>query len=58
VLDSASRVVVVSDGSKLGRMAFAQICPMSEVHELVTDAEADRGELAAIRDAGVVVTVV
>lgn len=58
VLDSASRVVVVSDGSKLGRVAFAQICPMSAAHELVTDAEADRGELAAIRDAGVVVTVV
>jgi DeoR family transcriptional regulator of aga operon len=58
VLDSASRVVVVSDGSKLGRVAFAQICPMSAVHELVTDAEADLGELAAIRDAGVVMTVV
>jgi DeoR family transcriptional regulator of aga operon len=58
VLDGASSVVVVSDGSKLGRVAFAQICPMSAVHELVTDAEADRGELAAIRDAGVAVTVV
>jgi DeoR family transcriptional regulator, aga operon transcriptional repressor len=58
VMDSASRVVVVADGSKLGRVAFVEICPMGAVSELVTDEEADAGELDAIREAGVAVTVV
>jgi DeoR family transcriptional regulator of aga operon len=58
VMDGASRVVVVADGSKLGRVAFVRICPIGAVQELVTDREADPQELAAIRDAGVDVTVV
>jgi DeoR family transcriptional regulator, aga operon transcriptional repressor len=58
VLDSAAKVVVVSDATKLGRVAFAQICPMSAVNELITDVEADGDELAAIRSAAVAVTVV
>jgi DeoR family transcriptional regulator of aga operon len=58
VMDSASTVVVVADGSKLGRVAFVEIAPIAAVSELVTDEEADPGELAAIREAGVAVTVV
>lgn len=58
VMDSASRVVVVADGSKLGRVAFVQICPITAVHELVTDRDADTGELAVIRETGLDVTVV
>ncbi len=37
----ARRVVVVADSSKLGRAAFAQILPLSEVDVLVTDSGAD-----------------
>jgi DeoR family transcriptional regulator of aga operon len=58
LIERARRVVVVADGSKLGKVAFARICPLSAVDELVTDAEADPGELRAIRDAGLLVTVV
>lgn len=58
VMDSAVRVVVVADGSKLGRVAFVEIAPIGVVAELVTDDEADPAELEAIRDAGVTVTVV
>jgi DeoR family transcriptional regulator of aga operon len=58
LMDRASRVVVVADGSKLGRVAFARICPISAVHELVTDGEAAAGELRAVREAGLEVTVV
>jgi DeoR family transcriptional regulator, aga operon transcriptional repressor len=58
VMDSAVRVVVVADGSKLGRVAFVEIAPIGVVAELVTDDEADHAELEAIRDAGVTVTVV
>ena len=38
--------------------AFARICPISAVHELVTDGEADPEELRALREAGLDVTVV
>jgi DeoR family transcriptional regulator of aga operon len=58
IMDSAARVVVVADGSKLGRVAFVQISPITVVHELVTDDEADADELARIRECGVTVTVV
>jgi len=58
VMDRAARVVVVADSSKLGRVAFVQIAPIDAVHELVIDDEGEPGELAAIRDRGVTVTVV
>ena len=51
-----ARVVVVADGSKVGRLAFARICDLADVHELITDIGGDRDELARIEDAGVTVT--
>jgi DeoR family transcriptional regulator of aga operon len=58
VLERAARVAVVADATKLGRVAFVQICPIAAVHDLVTDREAEGPELDAIREAGVAVTVV
>jgi len=58
VLDAAAHVVVVVDGSKLGRVAFVEICPIAAIGELLTDEEADPAELDGIREAGVDVTVV
>jgi DeoR family transcriptional regulator of aga operon len=49
----ARRVVVVADGSKLGRVAFARICTVAEVDELITDTAADPREIRRIEDAGV-----
>ncbi|WP_299954110.1 DeoR/GlpR family DNA-binding transcription regulator [uncultured Modestobacter sp.] len=49
----AQRVVVVADGSKVGRVTSARVADVAEVHDLVTDTTADPGELARIRDAGV-----
>jgi DeoR family transcriptional regulator of aga operon len=57
-MDTASRVVVVADGSKLGRVAFVEICPIAAAHELITDEEVDADELRRIREAGVEVTIV
>ncbi len=58
LMDRAPHVVVVADGSKLGRVAFARICPISAVHELITDAESDPAEFAALDEAGLKATVV
>jgi len=56
LIERARRVVVVTDSSKIGNVAFAQICPLDLVDDLITDDAADRGMLATIADAGVRVT--
>ena len=58
MLDRARTVVVVADSSKLGLVAFARICPLDAVDELITDVAADATTVAAIREAGVSVTTV
>ena len=52
-LDRSKRVVVVADSSKLGRSAFAHICDLSEVDDLITDNEANPDLLKEVADAGV-----
>ena len=58
LMERARRSVVVADSSKIGRTAFARICAIERVHELITDGAAEDGAVAAIREAGVAVTVV
>jgi DeoR family transcriptional regulator of aga operon len=53
----AQRVVVVADGTKVGRVMLAHIAPLSEIYELITDDSADPAELEAIRRGGVAVHV-
>jgi DeoR family transcriptional regulator of aga operon len=54
----ARRALVVADSSKLGRVAFAQICPLDAVGELITDDDADPLLVRELREAGLVVTTV
>ncbi|MEO8095519.1 MAG: DeoR/GlpR family DNA-binding transcription regulator [Pseudolysinimonas sp.] len=54
----AQRVIVVADGSKIGRLALAQVAPIDQVDLLVTDSSADPKALDEIRAAGVEVRVV
>jgi DeoR family transcriptional regulator, aga operon transcriptional repressor len=58
LLERAGKVVAVADSSKLGLVAFARICPLDAVDELITDTAADPVTIAAIRDAGIMVTTV
>lgn len=53
MVQRAGRVIVVADGSKLGRQEFARICDITDVDTLVTDSNASDAEIAAIADAGV-----
>jgi DeoR family transcriptional regulator, aga operon transcriptional repressor len=55
-LDRSRRVVVVADSSKLGRSAFARICDVSEIDDLITDEQADDDLLKELRAVGVAVT--
>jgi DeoR family transcriptional regulator of aga operon len=58
LISRTRRTVVVADSSKLGRTAFARICGVADVDELLTDADADPALAGALRDAGVAVTCV
>jgi DeoR family transcriptional regulator of aga operon len=54
----AARVVVVTDGSKVGRRSFAEIAGLDEIDDLITDASADADECRRIQDANVRVVIV
>jgi DeoR family transcriptional regulator, aga operon transcriptional repressor len=58
LIERARRVIVVADSSKIGRIAFARICAVHEVDELISDDGADPAEVDAIQTAGVEVTLV
>jgi DeoR family transcriptional regulator, aga operon transcriptional repressor len=49
----AKRVAIIADSSKLGRHAFARICPVDRVDTLVTDSGADPGAVRAFQAKGV-----
>ena len=55
---SAQRVIVVADGSKVGRVTLAKMAELSQISDLITDSNADPVELERIADAGVRVHVV
>jgi DeoR family transcriptional regulator of aga operon len=54
MLERVSRhVVVVADSSKLGRRAFARICPIGDVTTLVTDGDASDEQVGRFTELGV-----
>lgn len=58
LIKRARHVVVVADSSKIGVAAFARICGLDRVHELITDVHADVHALHRLRAAGLHVTTV
>jgi DeoR family transcriptional regulator of aga operon len=58
LVERASRVVVVADGTKVGVTTLARICDLDAVDVLITTEEADPAELAALRAHDVAVEVV
>lgn len=58
MIHHAQYTIVVADGSKLGRLALAEVAPITAVNLLVTDSSADADAVDAIRSAGVEVHVV
>lgn len=53
----AQRTIVVADGSKIGRVALAQMAEVSDVDVLITDDSADAAELDRLRTMGVTVVI-
>ncbi len=52
-LSASSRVIAVSDSSKLGTVAFEKICELRDVDVLITDSGADPRILDQLRSLGV-----
>jgi DeoR family transcriptional regulator, aga operon transcriptional repressor len=46
-------VMIVTDGSKLGRRAFALVCAVDEIDVIVTDRDASPDILAAFTERGI-----
>ncbi|RKS75483.1 DeoR family transcriptional regulator of aga operon [Motilibacter peucedani] len=57
-LRRAHRTVVVADSSKIGKVTFARISPLSGVQDVVTDRGADADALRRLKEAGVQVVTV
>lgn len=57
MLQAARRRIVVANGSKLGEVALAQICPLRDVDLLITDASADEETVSLLRETGLHVDV-
>jgi DeoR family transcriptional regulator, aga operon transcriptional repressor len=58
MVEHAQRVMVVADGSKVGRITFAQMAETRQVDVLITDTTADAVALDALRAAGVTIHLV
>jgi len=59
MIEQAKRVIVIADSSKIGRVAFARMCTLAQVDELITNRSgADRAEVRKLTDVGVRVTFV
>lgn len=54
----AQRVIVVADGSKVGRLTLARVAGLEDIDDLITDSSADPDELERIAAAGVTIHVV
>lgn len=52
MLKQAREVIVVADPSKLGKVSPAFICPVSEIHMLITSTEAGAEQLAPFEQLG------
>jgi DeoR family transcriptional regulator of aga operon len=53
MVKQAKQVIVVADSSKLGKVGPALICPLSEVHTLITNAGGHSETLASLEKQGI-----
>jgi DeoR family transcriptional regulator of aga operon len=58
MVHAAQRVIVVADGSKIGKVTLAKMADLSQIHDLVTDPTADPAALEQIAQAGVRIHIV
>jgi DeoR/GlpR family transcriptional regulator of sugar metabolism len=57
LIASAERAVVLADHTKLGKRGLVRVCPLEQVHLLITDARAAPEQVGSLRRAGLEVIV-
>lgn len=57
MIRAATRVIVLADASKFGPPSFCEICPISEVAEVITDAGATDEQVESVRAIGTLCTI-
>jgi DeoR family transcriptional regulator of aga operon len=58
MVEISRRTIAVCDSSKFGRRSLCNIMPVTMVHEVITDRQIPKADLAALKEAGVEVTLV
>jgi DeoR family transcriptional regulator of aga operon len=58
MVEISRRTIAVCDSSKFGRRSLCNIMPVTMVHEVITDKQIPKADLAALQDAGIEVTLV
>jgi DeoR family transcriptional regulator of aga operon len=58
MLKAAARRVVLADGSKIGRVELAHLCPVEDASLVITGESADPGVVEALRERGTEVRLV
>jgi DeoR family transcriptional regulator of aga operon len=58
MVEISRRTIAVCDSSKFGRRSLCNIMPVTMVHEVITDKQIPKADLAALKEAGVEVTLV
>jgi DeoR/GlpR family transcriptional regulator of sugar metabolism len=57
LIASAERAVVLADHTKLGKRGLVRVCPLDQVHLLITDAQAAPEQVEPLVRAGLAVTI-
>jgi DeoR/GlpR family transcriptional regulator of sugar metabolism len=57
VINSAQRTIIAADSGKFGRVAPVEVCPLAQVHEIVTSEGAPEETVRALQAKGIRVTV-
>jgi DeoR family transcriptional regulator, aga operon transcriptional repressor len=58
MVEIAHKTIVVCDSSKFGRRSLSSIIPTSSVHQVITDKQIGKSDLQALKELGIIVTVV
>src|SRR5512140_1289105 len=57
ILKTGREVIVVADHSKINRVSTALLAPLKSIHTLITDSQADRKFIQALKKQGIVVEI-
>ncbi|PWJ57244.1 DeoR family transcriptional regulator of aga operon [Dyadobacter jejuensis] len=58
MIHTAQEVIVLADSSKFGKRSFGKICPLADLHHIITDTGVNKNTLELLENLGIEVTCV